>query len=70
MEEMTMRNKNLAVALLACLIATPALAEGTTSKRESIGLGVGGIIGAVAGGPVGFIVGAGVGGKFGDELDK
>lgn len=70
MEEMTMRNKNLAIAILACLIATPALAEGTTSKRESIGLGVGGIIGAVAGGPVGFIVGAAVGAKLGDEFHK
>ena len=70
MEEMTMRNKNLAVAILACLIAMPALAEGTTSKRESIGLGVGGIIGAVAGGPVGFIVGAAVGAKLGDEFHK
>ena len=65
-----MRNKNLAVAILACLIAMPALAEGTTSKRESIGLGVGGIIGAVAGGPVGFIVGAAVGAKLGDEFHK
>ncbi len=69
-EETTMRNKILAIAILACLIATPALAEGTTSKRESIGLGVGGIIGAAAGGPVGFIVGAALGAKLGDEFHK
>ena len=65
-----MRNKILAVGFIACLIATPAMAEGGASKKESIGVGVGGIIGAVAGGPVGFIVGAAFGAKLGDEFHQ
>lgn len=65
-----MRDKILATGILACLIATPALAEGPASKRESIGLGVGGTIGAVVAGPVGFIVGAAFGAKVGDEFHK
>ncbi len=65
-----MRNKILAVGIIACLIATPAMAEGGASKKESIGVGVGGVIGAVAGGPVGFIVGAAFGAKIGDEFHQ
>ncbi len=65
-----MRNKTLAIGILACLIVTPALAGGAASKKESIGVGVGGVIGAVAGGPVGFIVGAAFGAKIGDEFHQ
>lgn len=65
-----MRNKFLATSILACLIATPAMAESGSSKKESIGVGVGGVIGAVAGGPVGFIVGAAFGAKIGDEFHQ
>lgn len=65
-----MRNKFLAVGIIACLIATPAMAEGGASKKESIGVGVGGVIGAVAGGPVGFIVGAAFGARIGDEFHQ
>ena len=65
-----MRNKILTIGILACLIATPAMAEGAASKKESIGVGVGGVIGAVAGGPVGFIVGAAFGAKIGDEFHQ
>ena len=65
-----MRNKILAIGILACLIVTPALAEGAGSKTESIGVGVGATIGAIAGGPVGFIVGAAFGAKIGDEFHK
>jgi outer membrane protein OmpA-like peptidoglycan-associated protein len=56
--------------MLAILIATPAMAENGASKKESIGVGVGGVIGAIAGGPVGFIAGAAIGGKIGDEFHK
>ena len=65
-----MRIKILTIGILACLIATTAMAEGTASKKETIGVGVGGVIGAVAGGPVGFIVGAAFGAKIGDELHQ
>jgi outer membrane protein OmpA-like peptidoglycan-associated protein len=65
-----MRNKILFIGILASLIAIPAMAVGTTSKKETVGVGVGGVIGAVAGGPVGFIVGAAFGAKLGDEFYK
>ena len=65
-----MRNKILTVSIIACLIATPAMAEGGASNEESIGVGVGGIIGAVAGGPIGFIVGAAFGARIGDEFHQ
>ena len=65
-----MRNNILVIGIIASLIATPAIAEGTASKKETIGVGVGAVIGAVAGGPVGFIVGAAFGGKLGDEFHK
>jgi len=65
-----MRNKIIAIGIIACLTAIPAMAEGAASKQESIGVGVGGVIGAVAGGPVGFIVGAAVGGKIGNKFHE
>ena len=65
-----MRNKIIAIGIIACLTATPAMAGGPASKQESIGVGVGGIIGAVAGGPVGFVVGAAVGAKIGNEFHQ
>jgi outer membrane protein OmpA-like peptidoglycan-associated protein len=65
-----MRSKILLCGIIASLIATPAMAEGAASKKETIGVGVGGIIGAVAGGPVGFIVGAAFGAKIGDEFHQ
>ena len=39
-----------------------------TNKEESIGLGGGAAIGAIAGGPVGLILGAAFGGWFGDRF--
>lgn len=65
-----MRNSFLATGIIACLIATPALAQAAASKKENIGVGVGGVIGAIAGGPVGFIVGAAMGAKIGDEFHQ
>lgn len=65
-----MRNNILVIGIIASLIASPAIAEGTASKKETIGVGVGAVIGAIAGGPVGFIVGAAFGGKLGDEFHQ
>ena len=47
-----------------------APAHANASKEESIGLGAGGVVGAVAGGPIGFIVGAAIGAKIGDTLHQ
>ncbi len=60
-----MRNQIILVGLVTCLITVPAFAD-TASKEESIGVGLGGTIGALAGGPLGFIIGAAVGAKVGD----
>ena len=58
------------IAVLSLAIATPAAAEMRASKRETIGVGAGAIVGAAAGGPVGFIIGAAIGGKLGDTLHQ
>ncbi len=65
-----MRNKIIVIGTLTCLIAAPAMAEGGASKKESIGVGVGGVIGAIAGGPVGFVIGAAFGARIGDEFHQ
>ncbi len=65
-----MLKKIFLCGILACLTATPAMADGRASNKEGIGIGVGGVIGAVAGGPVGFIVGAVFGAKIGDEFHQ
>ena len=49
--------------------SAPASAEGA-SKKETVGVGAGGLIGAAAGGPVGFILGAAIGARIGDTLHK
>ncbi len=46
----------------------PAAHAEQASRKESIGFGAGGVVGAVAGGPVGFILGAAIGAKLGDTL--
>ncbi len=65
-----MRNKIIVIGTLTCLIAAPAMAEGGASKKESIGVGVGGVIGAIAGGPVGFVIGAAFGARIGDGFHQ
>lgn len=40
----------------------------SASRQETVGVGSGAVIGAVAGGPVGFIVGAAFGGWLGDRF--
>jgi outer membrane protein OmpA-like peptidoglycan-associated protein len=64
-----MRKTITAISLLA-LLATSSSFAGTASKKESAGVGAGGVIGAIAGGPVGFIIGAAIGAKVGDTMHK
>jgi outer membrane protein OmpA-like peptidoglycan-associated protein len=56
------------LVIVAVLAAGPA--QAAASKKETIGIGTGGVIGAIAGGPVGFIVGAAIGAKLGDTLHR
>ncbi len=66
-----MRNSTIAIIVTATLLilafAQPVLA-GSASKEEKIGIGTGGVIGAVAGGPFGLIIGAALGAKIGDSF--
>lgn len=50
------------------LVARPAAAD--ASREETLGLGAGGVIGAVAAGPFGFMAGAAVGAKLGDAFHR
>ena len=59
-----------AVTLAATAIAGPQAMAAQASKKETIGIGAGGVIGAIAGGPVGFVVGAALGAKIGDTLHQ
>lgn len=63
--------KKLIVLIVGSLLATSSFAaegKGRAAKEESIGLGSGAAIGALAGGPVGLIVGAAFGGWLGDRF--
>jgi outer membrane protein OmpA-like peptidoglycan-associated protein len=68
-------SRKIIVALVGSLLATSSMAapkhrgakEGG-AKEESIGLGSGAAIGAIAGGPVGLILGAAFGGWIGDRF--
>lgn len=59
-----------AVTLTAMAFASPSAMAAQASNEETIGIGAGGIIGALAGGPAGFIVGAAIGAKLGDKMHK
>jgi outer membrane protein OmpA-like peptidoglycan-associated protein len=63
-------SKVVALELIVALAASPASAEGKSSKEEAAGVGVGAVIGAAAGGPMGFIVGAAAGAWFGDQFHQ
>lgn len=66
-----MRNRTtvtIVASLAAFLLTSPAFAATKASKEESIGVGSGAVIGALAGGPVGFIFGAAIGAKLGDTI--
>jgi len=64
-----MRKLIWTITALGLVMAAPA-ANASASKEESIGIGTGGAIGAVAGGPLGFMIGAAIGAKVGDTLFK
>ena len=63
-----MRNTISKLAVLGLVALAPALALADSSKEETMGVGTGGVIGAIAGGPVGFIIGAAIGAKIGDTF--
>ncbi len=65
-----MRKLIWTITALGLVVAAPVANAGKASKEESIGVGTGGVIGAVAGGPVGFIIGSAIGAKIGDTLHK
>jgi outer membrane protein OmpA-like peptidoglycan-associated protein len=64
-----MRKLIWTITALGLALAAP-LANASASKEESIGIGTGGVIGAVAGGPLGFMIGAAIGAKVGDTFYK
>lgn len=62
--------KSLAAALVVCVSAAPVYGAESSSRPETIGVGMGATVGAIAGGPVGFILGAAIGAKIGDEYHR
>jgi outer membrane protein OmpA-like peptidoglycan-associated protein len=65
--------KYIVVLMAGSLLATTgwtAEKNGAPKKEESIGVGTGAAIGAIAGGPVGLILGAAFGGWIGDRFHK
>ncbi len=65
-----MRNTVSKLAVLGLVALAPAFVQANSSKEETIGVGTGGVIGAIAGGPVGFIIGAAIGAKIGDTYHQ
>ena len=75
-------NRKVIVAVIGSLLATSSMAapknrapkepfntpQDKAAKEESIGLGSGAAIGALAGGPVGLVLGAALGGWLGDRF--
>ena len=64
--------KKLLLLLVAAALTMPAWAEeqGRAHKEESVGVGGGAAVGAIAGGPIGVIVGAALGGWLGDRFHR
>lgn len=67
--------RNMTFAILIAVVTTimagpPANAATTSSREETIGVGTGAVIGALAGGPVGFFFGAAIGAKLGDTMHQ
>ena len=52
------------------MTAAPFANAATASDEELVGVGTGGVIGAIAGGPAGLIIGAAIGAKIGDNFSK
>lgn len=66
-----MKASIIAVATAAALAANTGMAAKSDKNREEgIGIGSGGVIGAIAGGPVGFIIGAAAGGWLGNKFNN
>jgi len=63
-------HKKLIVLMIGSLLATSSFAapKNRAPKEESIGVGSGAAIGALAGGPIGLVVGAAFGGWLGDRF--
>jgi outer membrane protein OmpA-like peptidoglycan-associated protein len=66
METIMYRKTLASLAIVSLLTAGPASAG--PPKEETIGIGTGGVVGALAGGPIGFFIGAAVGAKLGETL--
>jgi outer membrane protein OmpA-like peptidoglycan-associated protein len=64
--------KQIIVLLAGSLLATTGWTaeKNRAAKEESIGVGTGAAIGAIAGGPVGVLLGAAFGGWIGDRFHK
>ena len=64
--------KQIIVLMAGSLLATTGWSaeKNRAAKEESIGLGTGAAIGAMAGGPVGVLLGAAFGGWIGDRFHK
>ena len=62
--------QKIIIALIGSLLATSSFAapKNRAPKEESIGVGSGAAIGALAGGPVGLVLGAAFGGWLGDRF--
>lgn len=66
-----MRFNKLSALLFAAGLATATTVQAeSASKQENIGVGVGSVVGTIAGGPVGFFVGATAGALIGDRLHE
>ena len=62
--------KQIIALVVGSMLASPGWTaeKNRAAKEESIGLGSGAAIGAIAGGPIGFIIGAAFGGWLGDRF--
>lgn len=63
-----MKTKIIALVVSALIAGNASAARSDKNREEGIGIGTGGIVGAIAGGPVGFILGAAAGGWFGNKF--
>jgi len=72
--DMNTRKTMITTLALAALLSAPAMAEPATgaraSKSETVGLGSGLLVGALAGGPVGALLGAAAGAMLGDRVHR
>ena len=69
---MNRSTRKIVIALIGSLLATSSMAapKNRAPKEESIGVGSGAAIGALAGGPIGLVLGAAFGGWIGDRFHE